>query len=88
MLGAGYDCRMKPPSGPALLKRKKRFEKCIVTFPDRADYYRAEIVKIEEGLKALRACSLCGRPLKGEESQARGYGPECMKKIEAEADNT
>ena len=64
-----------------MMKRKRRFEKAILAFPDRADFYRAEIVKLEEGLHAINACRLCGRPLKGEESQRQGYGPECMKRI-------
>lgn len=71
-------------TGPALLKRKKRYEKCVVTFPDRAEFYLAEIAKMDDELRALHACQRCGRPLKGEDSMLRGYGPECTRKIAAE----
>jgi hypothetical protein len=72
---------VKEMTGPAMMRRKQRFEKCAVQFPDRADWYREQIVELELGLRAIKACHLCGRPLKGEESQERGYGPECAKKI-------
>lgn len=73
-------------TGPALLKRKKRYEKCVLTFPDRAEFYLAEIAKMDEELRALHACQRCGRPLKGEQSMLRGYGPECTRKIGLEED--
>lgn len=68
-----------------MMKRKRRFEKCIITFPDRADFYLSEIARLDAELVRIKACLLCGRPLKGEESQRNGYGPECLKKIVAEA---
>lgn len=73
-------------TGPGMMRRKKRFEQCAVTFPDRADWYRQQIKELEEGLREIKACHLCGRPLKGEDSQARGYGPECAKKVQVEED--
>lgn len=69
-----------------MMKRKRRFEKCILTFPDREEFYRTEIARLDEGLRKIKACLLCGRPLKGEESQRNGYGPECLKRIEANAE--
>ncbi len=74
---------MKEMTGPAMLKRKRRFEKCVVRFPDRADWYLEQIRDLEQNLKLMNACQRCGRELKGEESQARGYGPECARKEEA-----
>lgn len=69
-----------------MMKRKKRFEKCILTFPDREEFYRNEIARLDEGLRRINACLLCGRPLRGQESMANGYGPECLKRIEAQAE--
>lgn len=71
-------------SGPALLKKKLNYQKCVKAFPERAEFYLEQIEQLEEQLTALHACRNCGRPLKGEESMQRGYGPECMKKVEAE----
>lgn len=69
-------------SGQAMMKRKVKFQKCIARFPDRADFYATEIANLENELRAIKACLRCGRPLKGDESQERGYGPECAKKEE------
>jgi hypothetical protein len=71
-------------SGPAMLKRKQRFEKCVERFPERADFYLKQIAELEEGLIAIHACIVCGRPLKGEESRRRGVGKDCLKKLEAQ----
>lgn len=84
MLGLRGKIDLMAKTGPALLKRKKRFEKCVVTFPERAEFYLTEIAKLDDQLRALHACQRCGRPLKGEESMLRGYGPECARKIGAE----
>lgn len=84
MLGLWSTIDLMAKTGPALLKRKKRYEKCVVTFPDRAEFYLAEIAKMDDELRALHACQRCGRPLKGEDSMLRGYGPECAKKVAGE----
>lgn len=69
-------------SGVSMMKRKKKFEKCIVLFPDRAQFYEEKIAELESSLRAIQACLRCGRPLRGEDSQERGYGPECAKREE------
>lgn len=84
MLGLRGKVGVMSKTGPALLKRKKRYEKCVLTFPDRAEFYLAEIEKMNEELRLLHACQRCGRPLKGEDSMLRGYGPECIRKVEEE----
>lgn len=74
-------------SGIAMLKRKKRFEKCVERFPDRADFYRDQIRQLEEELTKIHACIVCGRPLKGEESMKRGVGKDCLKRLEEKDDD-
>lgn len=69
-----------------MMKRKKRFEKCVVTFPDRAEFYLDQIQKLEEELIRIHACIVCGRPLKGEESMKRGVGKDCLKRLEEKGD--
>jgi hypothetical protein len=81
MLGLRGTIGLMAGSGPTLLKRKRKFQKFMTTFPERAEFYTAEIEKMEEKLKAMNACQRCGRPLKGTDSMERGYGPECMKRI-------
>lgn len=71
-----------------MLKLKRRYQQAKVVFPDRADSYEEKIARLEDELRAIHACQRCGRPLKGEESLARGYGPECARKEEQETDGS
>lgn len=64
-----------------MLKRKERFERCMELFPDRAEFYADQVKELEAELLRINACQRCGRPLQGEESQKRGYGPECARKV-------
>lgn len=79
---------MSGPSGPSLLRKRRTYEKCVTRFPERAEFYLAQIEELNVKLRAMNACHRCGRPLKGEESMQRGYGPECMRKIDTEDDNS
>jgi hypothetical protein len=69
-------------SGPAMMKRKHRYQQAIVKFPERKAFYESQIALLEAELLKIKACLRCGRPLRGEESQNRGYGPECARKSE------
>ncbi len=37
--------------------------------------------ELDRQLVDNRQCKLCSRPLRGDESVDRGYGPECRKKL-------
>lgn len=67
-------------SGPSMMKRKKKFEECMIIFPERAEFYAEKVDELEKNLRTIKACLRCGRPLKGLDSQERGYGPECAKR--------
>jgi hypothetical protein len=66
-----------------MLKKRKKLEAMIVTFPQREELYRGQIAEIDALLIEIKACRLCGRPLKGEHSMSEGIGPECARKERA-----
>lgn len=70
--------------GTGLIKSKKRYLKLIEVFPDRAEFYRDQIRKVEEEIIQLQVCRRCGRPLKNEQAKAVGYGKECEAQALAE----
>lgn len=72
-------------SGPALLKKKQKLAVLMEAFPDRRSTYEEQLAQIEARLIEIKACRLCGRPLKGEKSMAEGVGPECAKKEAAKS---
>lgn len=71
---------MKEMTGPAMHKMRQRLVDAIEVFPDRREKYEERIAELDAELSKIHACIRCGRPLQGEESMARGYGPECAKK--------
>lgn len=70
--------------GTGLVKSKARYLKLINTFPERADFYRERIAKVEEEIVFLKVCRRCGRPLKDVHAQEIGYGKECQAQALAE----
>lgn len=72
--------------GTGLVKSKARFTMLIEKYPDRADFYRVQIAKVEAEIVRLQVCRRCGRPLKNEEARANGYGKECQAQTLAEAE--
>lgn len=74
--------------GTGLVKSRDRYYKLIEAFPDRADFYREQIAKVEQQIVDLGVCKRCGRPLKDETARKIGYGKECLNKagLEAETD--
>lgn len=70
--------------GTGLVKSKARYLKLIETFPEREEFYREQIRKIEADIIRLQVCRRCGRPLKTEEARAAGYGKECLAQTSAE----
>lgn len=71
--------------GTGLVKSKARYLMLIEKFPERADFYRAQIAKVEADILRLQVCRRCGRPLINEHARAIGYGKECQSQAEAEA---
>lgn len=71
-------------TGTGLIKSKARYLKLIKAFPDRADFYREQIKKVEADIIRLKVCRRCGRPLKDAHAQEIGYGKECQAQALAE----
>lgn len=72
--------------GTGLVKSKARYLKMIEMYPDRAEFYRTQIEKVEADIIKLQVCRRCGRPLKNEEARKIGYGKECQSQALAEAE--
>jgi hypothetical protein len=70
--------------GTGLVKSRERYRKLIEVFPEREEFYLAEIERVEADIVALGVCKRCGRPLKGEEARRLGYGKDCLAKNQAD----
>lgn len=66
--------------GTALVKSKKRYQKLIQVFPERAEFYLKQIEELDVEIREQGICRRCGRPLKDEAARAIGYGKECLAK--------
>jgi hypothetical protein len=70
--------------GTGLVKSRERYRKLISVFPEREEFYLAEIARVEAEIVAIGVCKRCGRPLKDEEARRLGYGKECLVKSQAD----
>ncbi len=70
--------------GTGLVKARERYRKLISVFPEREEFYLAEIARVEADIAALGICKRCGRPLKDEEARRVGYGKECLAKSQGQ----
>jgi hypothetical protein len=71
--------------GTGLVKSRDRYRKLIAAFPERTEFYLAQIADVEQKIVDLGVCKRCGRPLKDENARRIGYGKECQTKAELEA---
>ena len=72
--------------GTGLVKSRDRYNKLIKAFPEREEFYRAQIADVEAQIIEMAVCRRCGRPLKDPHARSIGYGKECQAKSEAEAE--
>lgn len=65
--------------GVSLVKCRERYEKMIAgnLFPERNQFYREQILRVEGTIREGGYCIRCGKPLTDDVSRARGYGREC-----------